>query len=138
MKIKPKNFTYPKNKKNKDPFGGLEESGDEEAGGGERKREEERTSRKSTYSGRISLCIQPEIWPGVGFGRILPEIRLSTSNPTSATSPTLCPDLVVPFPSPVLVVGLREKKKREREREREGDEVERDLVLSFKKKKTGK
>jgi hypothetical protein len=107
-----------KKRKKKDLSGGLEESGDEKAGGRERKREEERTGSKSTYSGRISLCIWPEIRSGMGFGRIRLEIQPSALDPTSVMSPTPCPDLVVPFPSPISVAGRREKKKNERERER--------------------
>jgi hypothetical protein len=111
----------------------LEESGDEKAGGRERKREEERTGWKSTYSGRISLCIWPEIRPGVGFGQIRSEIQPSALDLTSVMSPTPCPDLVVPFPSPLSVAGRREKKKNEREREREGEMRSREIFFFFLK-----
>jgi hypothetical protein len=130
------NFTYPKKKK-KDPFGGLKESSDEEG-----RRVRERENQPKIHIFRLDLSLYPaRDLAGRGFR---PD---AVEDPTFRFRSDLSDviDSVSRSHRPVFVARLsrRPEREREREREREGDEVERDLfflrerdlVLSFKKKK---
>jgi len=98
-------------------------------GGRERERKREPTGNTHIPAGSLSIFGQRS---GLAWVSTRRGFRLDPAgDPTSATSPTPCPDPVVPFPSHVLVAGGREKKKNEREREREREREMRSREIFF-------